>query len=161
MNTRTPPSRASGPLRIAGWREWVSLPRLNLPAVKAKLDTGARTSCLHAYSVIPYRERGALRVRFFVHPLQGRTDLVAQCTAAVHDYRTVTDSGGHREKRYVIHTPVEFAHEQWNIEITLTDRDPMRFRMLLGRSALHGRMLVNPAAAFTGGRWGTACYPKK
>lgn len=135
-------------LPAIGWREWVSLPVLGVPHIKAKIDTGARTSALHAFSLITYREKGALMVRFRLHPLQRRTDIVAECTAPVADRRWVSDSGGHREKRVVIETPLRLAGREWPIEMTLTNRDSMQFRMLLGRTAMRGRFIVDPGSSY-------------
>lgn len=135
-----------------GWREWVAFPRLGIPAIKAKIDTGARTSALHAFELDTFTERGQDRVRFSIHPLQRRTDVVLTCEADVLDQRVVSDSGGHREQRYVIATPVCIGGQTWEIEVTLTDRDSMRFRMLLGRTAMQGRILVNPGASYLTGR---------
>lgn len=125
-----------------GWREWLALPELGLPAIKAKIDTGARTSALHAWWIEPFTDGGAPWVRFHMHPLQRRTDLSVACTAPVHDQRMVSDSGGHREERYVIDTPIELGGRRWRIETTLTARDTMLFRMLLGRQALEGVSVV-------------------
>lgn len=137
---------------IVGWREWLTLPELRIPAIKAKIDTGARTSALHAFELNTFRERGQLRVRFGIHPLQKRRDIEIFCEADVTDHRMVTDSGGHREKRYVITTPVRLGEQEWTIEVTLTNRDTMLFRMLLGRTAMRGRLLVNPGSSFLVGR---------
>jgi hypothetical protein len=134
-----------------GWREWLALPALGIPAIKAKVDTGARTSCLHSHRVERLREAGKELVRFEVHPLQGRRDLSLTCTAELLDQRLVSDSGGHRELRWVIRTPIRIGAEQWPAELTLTDRDSMRFRMLLGRTAMHGRILVDPEASYLAG----------
>jgi hypothetical protein len=136
------------PRIIVGWREWVSLPELHFPAIKAKVDTGARTSALHAFKIKTYREKGKLRVQFGIHPLQKRTDLEILCHADVIDRRMVTDSGGHRELRWVICTPIRIQEMEWPIEMTLTNRDKMNFRMLLGRMALHEQLAVNPAHSF-------------
>jgi hypothetical protein len=135
-------------LATIGWREWLSLPQLGIAYLKAKVDTGARTSALHASYVKPYREQGIRMVRFGIHPLQRRTDIIIECTAVVRDRREVTDSGGHREKRYVIETQATLGDVSWPLELTLTNRDSMRFRMLLGRTAMEDRFVVNPSASY-------------
>ena len=135
-----------------GWREWLALPELGIQQIKAKIDTGARTSALHAFSLDPYRDGGALWVHFQVHPLQKRTDVVNDCHAEVIDSRWVTDSGGHRERRYVIGTQLAIGQLNCPIELTLTDRDTMLFRMLLGRTALAKRFVVDPARSFIFGK---------
>lgn len=136
-----------------GWREWLALPDLDIPGIKAKIDTGARTSALHAYFVEPYRENGVAMVRFGVHPLQGRDDIARICRAQVKQRRQVTDSGGHSEERYVIETRVRLGGIERCIEMTLTNRDTMKFRMLLGRSALQELgLLVDSSRSYLIGR---------
>lgn len=136
------------PLKMIGWREWVALPELGIEKIKVKVDTGARTSALHAFALRPYREGSIQKISFDIHPLQHNTRLVKRCVANVIDKRWVTDSGGHREERYVIMTPVIIGGKKWSIEVTLTERDTMLFRMLLGRSAIRNDFIVTPGKSF-------------
>ncbi|MCC5825335.1 ATP-dependent zinc protease [Alkalimonas sp.] len=131
-----------------GWREWVALPELQIPHIKCKVDTGARSSALHAFSVEPFQKEGEEWVRFGMHPLQHDNEQVIWCEAKVHDKREVTDSGGHTTERYFIKTEVMVGHECFAIEVSLTSRDTMLFRMLLGREALRHRFVVVPEASY-------------
>src|SRR5437763_1122451 len=109
-------------LKLIGWREWVALPELGIHKIKAKIDTGARTSALHAFALRPFKEGDKDRIAFDIHPLQNNVDVTLNCTADIIDKRWVTDSGGHREERFVIQTPVLLGDKTWNIEVTLTER---------------------------------------
>lgn len=137
---------------MIGWKEWLFFPDLGIPAIKAKIDTGARTSALHTFSIEEYTVQGQLMVRFGVHPLQKRRDVELFCEAPVVDRRRVKDSGGHTEMRYFIETRVVLGDMQWPIHMTLTNRDSMMFRMLLGRTALEKRFIIDPGRAYLGGR---------
>lgn len=131
-----------------GWREWVALPSIGIHAVKAKVDTGARTSCLHAFEITPFDKNGENWVRFLVHPIQHRRDIVRTCEAKVIDRRHVTDSGGHHEMRFVVEVSLRIAGQSWPIELTLKNRETMMFRMLLGRTALERRFIIDPEKSF-------------
>lgn len=141
-------SRRKRELRVVGWREWLSLPELGIDRIKAKVDTGARTSALHAFEIRPFKEQDKHYIQFKMHPLQRRTDVQISCVAEVKDIRWVVDSGGHKERRFVIKTPLKVGGEIWSVELTLTNRDTMNFRMLLGRTAMRHRIIVNPAVSF-------------
>lgn len=134
--------------QVIGWREWVTLTQFAATHIKAKVDTGAKTSALHTYYVVPFERDGAAWVRFGLHPLQGNNQNSIECEAPVKDRRQVTDSGGHTEWRFVIETTLTLNDQNFTAEITLTDRENMRFRMLLGRSALKHRYLVDSAKSF-------------
>lgn len=138
-------------LRVVGWREWVAFPDLGLEAVKAKVDTGARTSCLHAWDVQSFERDGRLMVRFNVHPIQRDDSLVIPCEAPLVDRRRVRSSAGHTQVRAVILTRIQLAGEIWETELTLTRRDVMGFRMLLGRRTLEGHFAVDPGRSFYAG----------
>lgn len=129
------------------------MPKLGIAGIKAKVDTGARTSALHAFTIRPFTRKGVKKVRFGIHPFQRNRDIEIFCVADVADERVVTDSGGHRERRFVIKTEAALGKERWPVEITLTNRDTMAFRMLLGRTALKGKFLVDSNTSFRFGRW--------
>jgi hypothetical protein len=137
---------------LIGWREWLALPGLGVDELKVKIDTGARTSALHAFTVEKFVEHGAWCVRFGIHPLHKDNSVEHYCVADLVEERWVMDSGGHREKRAVIYTPICMGGNTWPIYITLTNRDNMTFRMLLGRNALRGRVIVDMNASYLLGR---------
>lgn len=148
-----PPGIDTSPALTLGWREWIALPGLGIPAIKAKMDTGARTSALHTFRVEPFERNDTACVRFWLHPLQKNRQLVLTCEAPLIGRRIVKDSGGHAEERYVIESLISVGSRQWNIEISLTDREDMIFRMLLGRTAMTGgNIAIDPARSYITGR---------
>ena len=144
MNQSKPIIQPSQQLTV-GWKEWLSLPTLGIQCIKAKIDTGARTSALHAFDVETYKIRGRYHIQFKIHPVQKNETILVNCESAIFDKRYVVDSGGHRELRFVIKTPIVLGGMMWPIEITLTNRDSMGFRMLLGRTAMKKRLIVDPS----------------
>lgn len=137
---------------VLGWREWVAMPALNIDKIKAKVDTGARSSALHAFVIEPYHRGKSAWVMFAIHPDQRNDERIIECHAEVKDRRIVSDSGGHKQRRYVIETPVILGPQLWSAEITLTNRDCMRFRMLIGRTLMRGRYTINPGASYLQGK---------
>jgi len=135
-----------------GWREWVALPDLGVTRIKAKIDTGARSSALHAFDLEHFRRRGHDMVRFAVHTLQRSSKRVIVAEAEMMDERIVRSSNGVNALRPVILTRVELLGESWPIELTLASRDEMGFRMLLGRQAVRGRFLIDPGRSYLAGR---------
>lgn len=137
---------------MLGWREWVALPELDIRLIKAKIDTGARSSALHAYTIDPYFKGGQRWIMFAIHPKQKHRNISIECHAPVKDRRLVTDSGGHKQRRYVIETNIILGHALIRTEITLTNRDTMLFRMLLGRTAMNSGYLIDPSASYLQGK---------
>lgn len=135
-----------------GWREWVSLPELGIRTIKAKIDSGARSSCLHAFDIEPFTRDEQPWVRFTVHPIQGNDDFVKHCEAAVLDRRQVRSSNGVASERVVILTALEMIGQRLPIELTLANRDAMGFRMLIGREAIRGRFLIDSGGSYFGPR---------
>lgn len=135
-----------------GWREWAVLPELGVPAVKVKIDTGARTSALHALDIERKKVDGLDVVSFVVQPVQRNQSVMIRAQAPLVDIRSVSDSGGHTENRYVISSKLILGNLERDIDITLTERKSMLFRMLIGRTALADGVLVDPAASFLFGR---------
>lgn len=132
--------------QLIAWEEWCALPELHIPAIKAKIDTGAKTSALHAFNIEPFLKDGQKHVCFQIHPIQRNKKIVITCCAPLVDHRYITSSTGQKEKRYVIETIIELNSKKWKIELTLAKRDTMAFRMLLGRKALRtGNFIVDPS----------------
>ncbi len=129
---------------ILGSEEWCAFPELGIPAIKARVDSGAKTSALHAINITPFVKNEENWIRFDINPIQNNLKTVIHCEAKLIDKRIVKSSSGFREQRYVIQSKIEIGSEDWNIEMTLTNRDSMGFRMLLGREAMSGRILVDP-----------------
>ena len=143
---------------LLGWEEWLALPDLGLPAIKAKVDTGARTSALHAFTVESFGAAGRPKVRFGVHPVPGRDDIEVFCAADVVDRREVTSSNGESELRYVVRTTIAMGERTWPIEVTLANREAMAYRMLLGRQAIQEDMFVDATTSFRQPRLGYRLY---
>jgi hypothetical protein len=139
-------------LPIVGWREWVGLPELGCRRIKAKVDTGAKTSALHAFNIEEFERSGEAWVRFDIHPRQRAEEPVVSAEAKVLEYRIVRSSNGKESRRPVILTNLHWRDKKWPIELTLANRDSMGFRMLLGREAMRGRVLVDSESSFCGGK---------
>ncbi|MBV6502973.1 MAG: hypothetical protein AKCLJLPJ_01031 [Fimbriimonadales bacterium] len=156
MERRTSHAHAGHPeakvLQTIGWREWVTLPSLGGCRVKAKIDTGARSSSLHAFFVREFSKDGCPWVRFTIHPKQRDSHQAVVVEAPLLEHRWVKDSGGRAQLRPVIETSVRLGPEEWTIEVTLARRDVMGFRMLLGRQALRNRFTVDPARSYLLGK---------
>lgn len=130
---------------LIGRSEWCALPMLNVPLIKAKIDTGAKTSALHAFNIVYCNINGQPCVQYDIHPVQGNDKIIVSCQSLVIDERVIMSSNGHKEKRYVISTSLSLGEKEWPIELTLSNRDPLRFRLLLGREALNRRVIIDPA----------------
>ena len=137
---------------MIGWREWLALPDLGVAAIKAKIDTGARTSSLHTFGLQTFEREGQTWARFEVHPIQKRAHPSIPIEVPVAGTRLVRNTSGHQEPRPYIVTSVELMGLRWSIEVTLANRDQMGFRMLLGRSAVRRRFLLDPGRSFLAGR---------
>ncbi len=137
---------------LVGWREWLALPDLGIPGIKAKVDTGARTSALHTHDYEMFRRGGKEWVRFHLHPLRHNEEVQISCEAEVTDVREVRDSGGHAETRPFIETTARIGKFEWPLALSLTNRESMKFRMLLGRRALAGYFLVDSFGSYLMGK---------
>lgn len=133
---------------VVGWCEVASLPDLGIENIHVKVDTGARSSCLHTFKIEEFTQNDELWVKFWLHPVHKDTDIEQICSAKVADKRVVRNSGGDEQLRYFIVSTIDFNGQHWPIEISLTSRDNMAFRMLLGRTAMHGRIIVDPEASY-------------
>ena len=139
------------PKPLVGWREWLALPELGIEHIKAKIDTGARTSALHAFDLERFEIEGRPHVRFRVHPIQRDSRKTVEIIAPLVGERRVKPSSGHASLRPVIRTPAILGRHRWPIEITLVNRDVMGFRMLFGRRAIRRRFLVDAGRSFLNG----------
>jgi hypothetical protein len=148
----------SSQLKALGWREWVALPEFNVGLIKAKIDTGAHSSALHAFAIEPYRKAGQRWLMFAIHPKQLCVDEIVECHALIKDRRFVTDSGGHKQRRYIIESQVVIGKNSISAEMSLTNRDNMRFRILIGRTALRGHFMVDPGLSYLQGKPQTQCF---
>jgi len=140
------------PTTVAGWREWVGLPDLGVDWIKAKLDTGARSSAIHAFDIHEYDEQGAPWVRFSIHPWQRSAEEATIVNLPVHDLRVVRSSTGHAQERYVVLMDIRLLDRTVTAEVTLSSRDQMGFRLLIGRQALRSGFVVDPGRSYLGGR---------
>ncbi|MFT5465403.1 MAG: hypothetical protein ACI8UO_000497 [Verrucomicrobiales bacterium] len=135
-------------LPIIGWREWLTLPDLGISRIKAKTDTGARSSALHTHDYRVFTENGIEMVRFHIHPLKKANSEELECILPVSGFREVKDSGGHSELRPFIKTTAKIGDIEWTIDVSLTNRERMKFRMLLGRAAISDHFIVDPSQSY-------------
>lgn len=152
MTDNSPKRRSKSDLPTIGWREWVSLPDLGIKTIKVKVDTGARSSSLHAFDVEEFERGGKTWVRFKIHPVQRKNLSIVETEAEVIEYRSVKSSSGKASRRPVIVTPIQLLGVTWEVELTLANRDEMGFRMLLGREAFRRRFLVDAGKSYFGGK---------
>lgn len=136
------------PQQLIGWREWIGLPELGVAGMKAKIDTGARTSAIHAWNIVTQEEADGLWASFDLHPAQRNNMLVISCRSRVHDVRKIRSSNGQVESRVIIRTRLQLGDTAWPIDISLTNRDAMGFRLLLGRAALRKHVRIDPGRSF-------------
>lgn len=137
-----------GDKMIIGRFEWCSLPTLKIPVIKTKIDTGAKTSAVHASNINPFYKGGKLNVSYDIHPIQGNEKIVVNCKSLVVDERFIMSSNGHKEHRFIISTILLLGERSWPIELSLSNRDPLRFRLLLGREALVSKVIIDPALQY-------------
>jgi len=138
------------PPMLVGWREWAKLPGLEIPLIKVKIDTGAKTSAMHAYDIKILHSQGRDYAEFIIHPLQKNDAICRKTRAEIVGMRIIKSSNGHKEERVVIRSPIQIGEHSWEIDITLTNRDIMHHRMLLGRTAMDG-ILVDPTKSYCQG----------
>ncbi len=148
VKTTVKRKRTPAPRIVAGWREWLHLPGLLPQPIKAKLDTGARTSALHAYGIEAYERDGEPWVAFEIHPVQRHAQPQVQCHAPLLGQRLITSSNGHQQLRYVIRTEARIGDIPFSMDLSLADRDQMGFRLLIGREAMRRRFLVDPSRSY-------------
>lgn len=134
--------------QLIGWREWVGLPELGVAAIKAKIDTGARTSAVHAWNIVTHEAPDGLWVSFDLHPAQRNNAVIISCNTPVHDVRQIRSSNGQVESRVIIRTRLQLGDTAWPIDISLANRDAMGFRLLLGRAALRKHVRIDPGRSF-------------
>ncbi len=131
--------------KIIGNQEWCAFPELGIPAIKARIDSGAKTSSIHAFNISAYVKNDIDWVSFEVHPVKRNDEILIRCECPIVDIRDVKSSSGTSETRYVISTPMSLGGSVWDAELTLSDRDAMGYRMLLGREAMNGRLVIDPS----------------
>jgi hypothetical protein len=152
MSESSPSEKSSRSLPVIGWREWVSLEQFGIPTIKAKVDSGARSSSLHVFELDEFEREGQKWARFKVHPIQKNSEVEVEVEAPILEHRSVRSSSGKAQVRPVVQTTISMMGQSWPIEITLASRDKMKFRMLLGRQAFRGRFLLDAGVSFCGGR---------